>query len=167
MDPMNFVAPARRFSPVSWLLLAVGVAAGAILADRYLAAEETRAGLAFEAERLERQLRPAAVAAGAAVQKSAPAGRPAQQTFPWDDVLREIELATDRRVALLALDTEAAAGRTRLEAEARSIEDALDFAERLRASPLVDRSFLLAHEIRESPAGPVTGFSLQVEWNPA
>jgi hypothetical protein len=171
MDDMNFVAPARRFSPVAWLILAVGAAAGTLLADLYLAAEETRAGLARQAERLERQLRPTAVAARPMPHKSAPAGRPAQppaqQAFPWDAILREIERATDRRVALLAIDTEAGAGRTRLDAEARSIDDALDFAERLRASPLVERAFLLAHETRTSPAGPVTGFSLQIEWSPA
>lgn len=135
-------------------------------ADQYSALNDERETLARQTGRLERKLVPPAVKRTPATQKSALAGRQEIAAFPWETVLRELELAVDSRVALLNLDTDTTTRRTRLDAEARNIDDALGFAERLREIPLARRVLLLAHETRKAPAGAVIGFSLQIDWDP-
>jgi len=149
----------------AWLLCGIGIAAAAFAADGYFAAVDENERLTRQAGRLERKAPAAAVRRAAPAQNSALAGRRNDAAFPWDLLLREVELAVDARVALLNLDTETAARRTRLDAEARSIDDALAFAERLRAAPVVARVLLLSHETRKSPAGAVFGFTMQIDWS--
>lgn len=151
---------------LSWLLLLAGVLAGIVVAERYDALAEEGERLTRQLDRLERKANPPVARRAPAAQKSAPAERNESAPFPWEIVLRELEQAVDKRVALLALDTERATARTRLVAEARAIGDALDFAARLRDSPATRRVLLLAHETRQTPAGAVTGFTLQIEWKP-
>jgi hypothetical protein len=161
----NF-AVARPGHPVfAWLLLLAGGLGSIVVAEQYSAMEEEHDTLSRQAGRLERKFKPPAVSRAPAAQKSALAERHEATPFPWDIVLRELEIAVDPHVALLSLDTDRVASRTRLVAEARNIDDALGFAERLRDTPVARRVLLLAHETKKSPAGMVIGFTLQIDWN--
>lgn len=160
----NFAAAAARTPLISWLLLLAGALAGALSAERHAAIGEEHESLARQAGRLERRSAPAP-ARHAAARNSAPAERRGDAAFPWENALREIELAIDPRIALLGLDTETASARTRLDGEARDIGDILAFAERLRASPLARRVLLAAHETRQAPSGAILGFTLQIDWD--
>jgi hypothetical protein len=147
------------------VLLLVGGLASVTVAEQYGTIAEEHESLMRQAGRLERKLKPPVVRRAPVAQKSALAERHETVPFPWDSVLREIEIAVDPRVALLSLDTDMTAARTRLVAEARTIDDALDFAARLRDTPIARRVLLLAHETKKAPAGTVIGFTLQIDWD--
>lgn len=163
----NFAASEAPSAPLAWLALVAGALLLAVAADRYAGAATETESLVRQEERLKRKAGAEAPekVRQAASEKSAPAGRREAAVFPWDILLREVELAADSRVAFLALDTDAAQRRSRIGAEARSIEDALAFAGRLGESPLASRVLLLSHEMKKNHAVPVVGFSLQVDWN--
>ena len=161
----NFVADGERRSALAWALLIAGALALAVAADDYAAAAAANERLAGQVERLKRKAKAAPAAVAAPGQKSAPAERRDAAPAPWDSLLREIELAADARVALLSLDTDTAARRTRIVAEAKNIDDALAFAARLRDSPLIDAVVLVGHEARKGHAIPVVGFTLQLDWS--
>lgn len=67
-------------------------------------------------------------------------------------------------VALLNLNHEGGSRRLRLQAEARNIDDALAFAERLRKSGRFSEVVLGSHERRKSTGMDVLGFTLQASW---
>jgi hypothetical protein len=161
----NFAVAGTGHPVFAWLLLLAGGVASAMMADKYIDADHENESLVRQAGRLERKAKPPVASRTSVAQKSALAGRREVAPFPWDTALREIELAVDSRVALLNLDTEAVARRTRIDAEARNIDDALGFADRLRASPVVTRVLLLAHETKKAPVGAVIGFTLQIDWD--
>lgn len=162
----DFVATEAATPLLAWIALLAGALLLVLAADGYTAAMEEYERLSRQADKLQRRAKTADLASrSAAAEKSAPAGRRTATPFPWDLVLREIELAADRSVALTSLDTDVALQRTRLVAEARSIDAALAFASRLRATPLASQVLLLTHEAKKDPAGPVVGFSLQIDWS--
>lgn len=176
----NFVAVGERLPLPVWVLLVAGAVALVIVADNYATVAADNERLTDRVERFKRKEKstlagvsaasaaaPVGARAGgdAAGQKSALVTRRDASIPPWDSLLREIELAVDARVALLSVDTDATARRTRIIAEAKTIDDALAFAARLRESPLIDAVLLLAHESKKSQAIPVVGFTLQLEWS--
>jgi hypothetical protein len=165
-DAFNFVVEGERPGALAWLLLAIGVIALGIVADGYAAASADNEQLVRQSERLQRRAKTVAVAErrSAGAQKSAVATRQDKAPFPWDSVLTEVELVADRNVALLSMNTDSSARRTRLTAEARTINDALAFASRLRESPLVREALLASHEARKDGPVPVIAFTLQVDW---
>ena len=163
---LNFAVAHAGYPVFAWLLLAAGGLASMVVAERYGAAQTENETLTRQAGRLERKLMPPVAKRAASTQKSALAERHDAAPFPWDTVLREIEIAADPRIALLSLDTDMMAARTRLVAEARTIDDALGFAARLRDTPVARRVLLLAHETKKAPAGTVIGFTLQIDWDP-
>jgi len=166
-ETYNFAASEATIPRLAWVaLLAGALLLWAAIADYTVAvAEQER--LTRQADKLQRRAQLIATARQPqpVTEKSAVAGRHTAPPFAWDLVLREIELATDRSVALLSLDTDAAQRRSRIVAEARHIDDALAFMTRLRETPLASRVLLIAHEAKRDPAGPVIGFSLQVDWS--
>ena len=165
---INLLDDHERPGLASWLVLAVGAVLAGLAADHYLAAVELNEQLT---ERVEQLGHRAAAAARThrrqgAEPKSAPVVRQAAADFPWELVLRELELAVGDRVAILSLDTDAAALHSRISAEARTIDDALALVSALRSSPIVREAFLLSHEARKGTPVPVIGFTLQVDWRP-
>ncbi|MEW6514310.1 MAG: hypothetical protein AB1443_09935 [Pseudomonadota bacterium] len=161
----NFAVARNGYSAFAWVLLLAGGLASMAIAERYGAMAEEHESLMRQAGRLERKLTPPVAKRAATAQKSALEERHETVPFPWDIVLREIEIAVDPRVALLSLDTDMTTARTRLVAEARTIDDALGFAARLRDTPVARRVLLLAHETKKTPAGTVIGFTLQIDWD--
>lgn len=167
-DAFNFAADRDRLPALAWGLLVAGALAFAFAADGFADANGKNERLAGQVERLKRKAKSMAAIASAgssAAPKARMAARSESPRPPWDSLLREIELAADARVALLSLDTDAAAGRTRIVGEAKNIDDVLGFADRLRGSPLVDGVILLGHESRKGHAIPVVGFTLQLDWS--
>jgi len=161
----NFAVASTGYPVFAWVLLLAGGLASVAVAERYGALAEEQESLTRQLGRLERKLKPPGVRSASVAQKSALAERHEAAPFPWDTVLREIEIAVDPRIALLSLDTDMTAARTRLVAEARTIDDALGFAARLRDTPVARRVLLLAHETKKAPAGTVIGFTLQIDWD--
>jgi hypothetical protein len=164
----DFAVAEASTSPLAWLALIGGSLLFAMAADRYVAAADEHERLVRQEERLKRKAGAAApfAAQSASAEKSVPAGRrDIPSAFPWDEMLREVELAADSRVAFLGLDTDASQRRSRISAEARNIEDALAFAARLADSPLAGKVLLLSHETKKNRPVPVIDFALQVDWS--
>ena len=151
----------------AWILLVAGAIAVAVAIDGYTSATDESEQLARQVERYSRKEKAtlSTQARRAKEQKSVVAERHETRAFPWDLVLRETEIATDDRVALLSLETNAGLRKTRVNAEARSIDDALAFVSRLRESPLVREAFLLSHETKKGTPVEVVGFSMEVNWS--
>lgn len=163
----NFATQRTGYPLLAWLLLLIGAIANVMIADRYAMAEEEHDLLAHRIMRLERQLEPASAGQARDAKKSALAERRQTPELPWEEALATLETATDRDIALLALESDAAARSMRLTGEARDIDGVLAFAERLRAAPIARRVLLATHDIRQTPGGAVTGFVLQIEWRAA
>ncbi len=164
----DFAVAEKSTPPFSWLALIGGALLFAMAADRYLAAADEHERLVRQEERLKRKVGAAVPFAMLPVsaEKSAPAGRrDISSPFPWDEMLREVELAADSRVAFLGLDTDAPQRRSRISAEARNIDDALAFTARLADSPLAGKVLLLSHETKKNRTVPVIDFALQVDWS--
>jgi hypothetical protein len=163
----NLLVDHERPGLAAWVLLVVGAIAIAVSMDGYTAATAENEQLLRQVERFKRKEK-ATVSVQARrtnEQKSVVAVRLETKAFPWDMVLREIELATDDRVALLSLETNAGTRKTRVGAEARNIDDALAFVSRLRESPLVREAFLLSHEAKKGTPVEVIGFTMEINWS--
>jgi hypothetical protein len=86
---------------------------------------------------------------------------------PWNELFAEIERAVGPRVALLGVTPELANGRVTIQAEAKSLGEALDFAERLGRGQAVGDAFMSSHEVRtQDPHRPVR-FTLVARWRAA
>ena len=163
---LDFVPDGERPPAPVWALLVAGAIALAVAADHYTEAGEQGERLQRQSERLQRQDGDGtAIRDKGNAKKSAVATRQEQREFPWHIVLTELEMAADSRIALLSLNTEAKSARSQLNAEARSIDDALAFVSRLHESPLVRASYLVAHEAKTSGSEPIVAFSIQVDWS--
>jgi hypothetical protein len=162
----DFLGTETTTAPIAWLILLAGGWWFANAADDYSAVVEENEQLVRKIDQLQRRVKlaSAAVAVDAAGEPT-PSLRHKNESFPWDLVLREIELAADRSVALRSLDTDGGQRRTRIVAETRSIDDALAFVGRLRATPLADKVLLLSHEMKRDAAVQIVGFSLRIDWN--
>jgi hypothetical protein len=166
---LDFAVAEAAVPPLAWLVLLGGALLFVLAVQGYTDADEEHGRLVRQADKLQRRARLTApvarIADASAQEKSALATRRYTSPFPWDSVLRGLELGIDRSVALASMDTDITQRRTRIVAEARNIDDALAFATRLRKNPIVRQVLLLSHEAKKDPAGPVVGFSLQVDWS--
>lgn len=168
---LDFVAAPRR-PPLTWLCLLLGAALLAMAADRYAEAEEQVLQAESQLARLQRQNKNLLLAQG----RSDKGGSQAQSQqreqklldqaarADWQPVLSAVENAVDAKVAILDLNQEGAARRLRISAEARTIEDALAMAERLRSSGKFADVMLSSHENRKSTGIDVLGFTLLANW---
>lgn len=166
---LDFAVAEAAVPPLAWLVLLGGALLFVLAVQGYTDADEEHGRLVRQADKLQRRARLTApvarIADASAQEKSALATRRYTSPFPWGSVLRGLELGIDRSVALASMDTDITQRRTRIVAEARNIDDALAFATRLRKNPIVRQVLLLSHEAKKDPAGPVVGFSLQVDWS--
>jgi len=80
----------------------------------------------------------------------------ARLNVPWSDVLDAIERSTTQRVALLTLEPDARTGNVALTAEARSLDDLLNYAEALGQDAAVASVRMGQHDLRaQEPGQPV------------
>lgn len=166
---IDFLRP-RRTSGLAWVLLAGGVAAVgvAMVLQRQWIAERATLQAAADArvESLERQRRAAAkpvplTADERRLQQVAP-----QLRQPWLPALRVIEGVTKAPVFLLALSVDPASGAIRLEGEAPSFEQALDYAKALGEGDALGPAELRSHELHTDPGGRTTvRFTVVTRWN--
>lgn len=87
-----------------------------------------------------------------------------QLTLPWERLFFEIEAATDKHVALLAIEPDAKKMRITLIAEASSPQEMLNYVKRLEASAMFSDVILQRHELQlKDPDKPVR-FTLEGKW---
>lgn len=86
-----------------------------------------------------------------------------QMSVPWEGLFAAVEQTAGRDVALLSLHPDVAAQQLRISGEAKSIEHALAFAQRLGASALLEDAHLTGHEAVADGAFPIA-FALSARW---
>lgn len=175
MQPLNLDFGSRPTSSglAAWLLLASGTLASAVALDAHLAAREDLARLGAKVERqrqmlarTEKAAARAPHAASPATDAEAPLRRIAGElSIPWDGVLEALELAIGDQVALLAVAVEGKGRELRLEGEARSLAEALEFAQRLRDSLRFEDVALSRHEEKQAGAVVVVRFQMRAVWS--
>lgn len=75
---------------------------------------------------------------------------------PWSGLLRALEATTPAEIALVSIEPDAQQGGIRLQAEARSLDRLLNYAQQLEAHDLFSSVSLLKHETNEQdPLRPV------------
>lgn len=85
--------------------------------------------------------------------------------LPWINTLRALEQATKPPIFLVGFKSDPASGRLQLDAEAPSLDAALDFVTALQAAPALSQTQILSHDESSDPQGrPLTRFSLQTRW---
>lgn len=88
-----------------------------------------------------------------------------QLNLPWQPLLSAIEEQLSERVALLSIEPDASTQRLRLQAEAKSADDMVDFIEALDGDERFVTARLVRHEIYESDRNRPYRFILEAEWS--
>jgi hypothetical protein len=151
--------------------------AGALLLVAGLAAAAT-VGLAFERKLGERERLEAALQAVARPRRAAPTPESRKRLaesaaveqelgVPWTRLLAELEAASrDVGGAVALLDVEPDPGKhvVRITAEVRSLDDALDYLERLQESAVLRYPMLESHEVRKGDLDRALRIRISAEW---
>lgn len=159
-------------SPAGWVLLALGVAAGAAALVAGQRIGEERALHEAKARHIEQSLpKVARTAQGAGapgrIQDAGLAGMRSvlsQLDLPWNDLFNTLESNAVGDVALLSLTPDARKGQVRLMAEARDLGAMLLFHRRLEESGRLRDVSLVNHELGEQVPGRPVRFSLVATW---
>lgn len=163
---LDYVSPRRRAAWIGLVVLALGIAAAAILVERY---REAR----FEFARIEATQRVAGAQPRPA--HTIPKERlddeykqvesvVQQLALPWASLIQAVEDAGSSDVAVLQLQPEAQQRRLRLTAEARNHDAMLAYLRRLGETKALHEVHLLSHQVQlEDPRRP-TQFSVQASF---
>lgn len=175
MRPMRLeLAPrADRSWPV-WLAVA---AAAFVAADSMWQSARARDDLAAaQSTQAERRVDVGAAAPSPALAVTNPdtarGVREAEQVArrlaqPWDPLFQAIEAATTNRVALLAVEPDAARATVAISGEAADHKAVIEYLDRLSAAGRLHGAHLLRHELRvDDPLRPIA-FTLQAQWRSA
>jgi hypothetical protein len=164
---LDFVAPPPARRVAVWLLAAGALAAAAGAAQFTLAWNDWRA----QSDALARL--PAADPAPAASPSRADAAglRAAQGvardlTAPWAELLRALEGAGTRDVALVAVEPAVARQTVRITADARHADAMLDLVAQLKRRSLTD-VVLVSHQLQAQQPGTPIRFQVQARWTAA
>lgn len=89
-----------------------------------------------------------------------------QLNLPWDRLFAEIESKLSERISLLSLEPDASTRVLRIQGEARSAEDMLDFIGSLDDQKFFQGATLVRHEIVDSDRNKPLRFIAEVLWRP-
>lgn len=83
---------------------------------------------------------------------------------PWDELLRGIEKSDMHDIALLSLEPSSKKQLVSIVGEAKNLQVALDYIQKLEAQPMLDKVYLQKYNIDEAhPFKPVK-FTLSAQW---
>jgi hypothetical protein len=166
---LDFVGNRRRLTWPGALLLMLGVASTAAVIYEYHATTLRRSGLEYRIAALARARAPIDTSAETQDPRIAQSAEQAAQDLatPWTLLLAELEQASkdsQGEVALLGVEPDHGKHSVRVSAEARTLELALHYVERLQSSRSLEYPMLDRHEIRSTdPQRPVR-FELTGQW---
>ena len=154
---LDYIAPARRASWPGILVLVLAVAVAGVLLARYRDVQhevlrlEAASGL-IAPPRAARPVTPARLDDEARNAEAVVR----QLTVPWAALIRTIEQAATREVAILQLQPDAEQRVLRLTAEARSREAMFDYLRRLSQARGLAEVHLVSHQVqRDDPQQPI------------
>ena len=150
------------------LVLAASLALAALLAARYqslgreIESVETRMGQLSRAgngAQMRLASREAIVQEVRRVNQAA-----ARLTIPWEDLFATIESATDKQVALLALQPNFQKRELKITGEAEDFDAIRRYMERLEEGETLAEARLLSHELVSRPNANLIRFELTATW---
>lgn len=155
---LDHVAPprARRAAGVLLLVLSFAIATSLILRYRSVALEMDRMQAALALAGTER--RPAQEVPKAKLDEAARAADLVlrQLSLPWPEIVRTVEAAATRDVAVLQLQPDALRRELRLTAEARSQDMMMEFLRRLAEAKALGDVHIVSHQVQlEDPQRPL------------
>lgn len=89
-----------------------------------------------------------------------------QLNLPWNDLFAEIESRLTERISLLSLEPDASTRVLRIQGEAKSPEDMLDFIRTLDDKKFFQGATLVRHEIVDSDRNKPIRFVAEALWRP-
>jgi Tfp pilus assembly protein PilN len=165
---LDFKQSPRHLPWLGLLLLVVGVVLGAYVANE---ARALQAQIDLAEARLE------VLAKRGKVPLAAPADPQIMQleirqandilrqlTLPWDALFQTLESTSEKKVALLAIQPDAAKQIVRLSGEAKNFDALLGYIARLESSRVLNHVYLTSHEVRTQDAEKPVRFSLVANW---
>ena len=87
-----------------------------------------------------------------------------QLTLPWDALFQALESTSEKKIALLAIQPDAAKQIVRLSGEAKNFDALLGYIARLESSRVLNHVYLTSHEVRIQDAEKPVRFSLVANW---
>jgi len=87
-----------------------------------------------------------------------------QLNLPWADFLAAIERNLSSNVALLGIEPNAERQTVRIEGEAKTAEDMIDFVEQLGQDSFFQAASLLRHQINDSDRNRPYRFTMEAAW---
>jgi len=170
---LDYAAPPRR-PFFAWIVLAAGALVLALAADGYADLDDEATRLDSQVDRLKRQTSSPQSAKGRTELAAKERGQQRERELlskgeggVWTRPLQAIEMSLDKNIALVALSQEFTGRHIRLGLEARNIDDALAFADRLRATGRFDDVVLTNHETKKSTGVEVLSLTLLLTWKAA
>jgi len=168
---LDFVAGARG-GRAGMALAIVGAICLSLVLVQLRALSGEHQGLELRRTLLERQQQShgqsAAAVSGLDVQNAQKTLR--ELAVPWSQLLGELESAssdTSGNVALLAIEPDHAKHRLRVTAEARTLEMALAYVQRLRKTQVLRYPMLDNHEVRKDDHDHPVRFQISADWSDA
>jgi hypothetical protein len=154
---LDYLAPPRRATWPGMVVLAIAVAVSGVLLTRYRDAQlevlrlEAASGL-IAPQRAARPVTPARLEDEARSAETVVR----QLTVPWAALIRTIEQAATKEVAILQLQPDAEQRILRLTAEARSRDAMFDYLRRLSQARGLAEVHLVSHQVqRDDPQQPI------------
>jgi Tfp pilus assembly protein PilN len=166
---INFVRRRRFASPLGFVLLSAGIIAFGVTTMDYLDAQadlervEARQARLIQSGTKTRKVESPTTAA--TDEARAVVGLVSQLRQPWDIVLHNLEILADPTVAFLSVEAQGQARKLRINAETKSMDDAIAYVGRLRRSPLVESAVLSGHEVKQSGPVSVIRFTTDATWS--
>jgi hypothetical protein len=167
---LDFAGPRLRGGLAGAVIGAAGLLCltAAVVQQHYLTAQ--RAGLELRRSALEESRHGRSVQSvnGLNAQNAEKTVR--ELGTPWSQLLAELEKAsgdTSGNVALLAIEPDHAKHRVRVTAEARTLELALAYVQRLRKAAVLRYPMLDNHELRADDKDHPVRFQVSADWSDA
>lgn len=169
---LDFVRPvASAWRWVGWLMLAAAVLGVVAWSEVYSQVAQAREAAQGRHDRVEARLRgngPRRAVAAPDAQTLADVQRANmvidQLAVPWDDLFNAVEAADARGLSLLSLTPNARDRSLRLVGESQSIDELLDYVDRLAAQPTLSQVHLLGYSTPVRDGVSVVSFNLAATW---
>ena len=87
-----------------------------------------------------------------------------QLTLPWNALFQVLESTSEKQIALLAVQPDAAKHLVRLSGEAKNFDALLAYIARLEQSRVLNHVYLSSHEVRTQDAEQPVRFALVANW---
>lgn len=168
---LDFAGSRLRGGPLGILVAVIGLICLMLVLWQQHSLQAQRAGLEMRRDALSGSLQRGRSAESVAGLSSQTAEKTVRELgTPWSQLLAELESASGDEagnVAVLAIEPDHAKHRVRVTAEARSLELAIAYVQRLRKANALRYPMLESHELRADDKDHPVRFQIAADWSDA